>query len=365
MKTTYLKHLINKNQADSGDFLKIAAVSAVFLQSILGYGLNQHPNEATQILIGMLYNLVKYTAPAFIFGILFTNTKSQLGPNFHLKKFYLHILKAFFLPFYLWGIIYLLVFPSLQQVNHYHDWASFLWQLVNGNAAPHLWYAVMMLQFLLLMPLFNFIVEWIDKNYYQRIHKFTFILLITILLASLWLIFYDKLIFHGPHMHDWYLFDRFFMSFLLYGNLGMISAIFFEYYAQFLIKWKYLIAIIFVLSLIAINIELFRFGLPVKLVNAPYYKPSMSLYDLSVIFLISYLSLKLEKSHHRISTIIHNLANIAYLAYLPNAMWSWLCWTIFGAKLFEINSFLAILLVYILTWILSFLTAVIEKTIFS
>lgn len=181
-----MKSLTNNSQlADSGDFLKVAAVSAVFLQSILGYGLNNKLDANFQILIGFLYNLVKYTAPAFIFGILFTNTRQQLGPKFKPGKFYLHIARAFFLPFYLWGIIYLLFFQSLEQINHYHNFSEFLWQLVNGNAAPHLWYAVMMLQFLLLMPLFNYLVKWIDCRYDKRMHKFIIVLAATILLAIL------------------------------------------------------------------------------------------------------------------------------------------------------------------------------------
>lgn len=166
-------------------------------------------------------------------------------------------------------------------------------------------------------------------------------------------------------MRDWYLFDRFFMSFLLYGNLGVISAIFFEYYCDFLYKWKNLIIGIFILSFIAINLELFHYGLPIKLINAPYYKPSMSFYDLSVIFLISFIGLRISEKRQHFSKLIHKLAGIAYLAYLPNAMWSWIIWTNFGKKLFEMNTLLGIIIVYLLTWILSFATAVLEKPIFQ
>ena len=130
------------------------AVSAVFLQSILSFVLNAHLDVNTQVGIGVAYNLVKFSAPAFIFSILFTNTKYTLGPNFSIKKF---------------------------------------------------------------------------------------IFCLIIILAAAWLIFYDCLIFHGSKMREWYLFDGFFMSFALYGFLGVLCAIFFEFYCDFLLKWEYLI----------------------------------------------------------------------------------------------------------------------------
>lgn len=364
MKMNYKSFLKDKTAADNGDFLKVMAVSAVFLQSILGFALNVHPNANTQIGIGISYNIVKFSAPAFIFSILFTNTRYNLGIKFNTKKFYLKILRGSFLPYYLWGIIYLLLFPNLQQINHYHNFQSFLWQLVSGNAAPHLWYAVMMLQFLILMPLFNLLVKWIDFNFQLRIKKFIFCLIIILILSASWLIFYDCLIFHGPKMHDWYLFDRFFMSFALYGFLGVLCAIFFEFYCDFLSKWKYLIGAILILSFIVINLELFQFGLPLNLANAPYYKPSMTFYDLSVIFLISLFAIHVGPRFKKTSYLIHKLAQIAYLAYLPNAMWSWILWDLFGKILFQQVPFLSIFIIYCLTWILSFITAFLSSPLF-
>ncbi|KLD58576.1 membrane protein, partial [Lactiplantibacillus plantarum] len=67
---------------------------------------------------------------------------------------------ALFIPTIWWTAIYLILMPQLQQGSQYHDWRGFLWQFVNGNAAPHLWYNTMMLQFIILMPLFWALGRW-------------------------------------------------------------------------------------------------------------------------------------------------------------------------------------------------------------
>ena len=60
---------------DVGDYLKLGACTAVMAQPILTDALASGPSIATQTGIGVVYNLVKYTAPAFIFGILYTTTR--------------------------------------------------------------------------------------------------------------------------------------------------------------------------------------------------------------------------------------------------------------------------------------------------
>lgn len=351
--------------ADTGDYLKVVAVSTVFLQSILGFALKPTLPARTQYALGFIYNLVKFSAPAFIFGILFTNAASNLGPKFSAKKFYLRVLRAFFLPFYLWSALYLLIFPELQQIRPYHNWDQFLWCIVSGNCAPHLWYAVMMLQFLILMPLFNRLVLWLTKNPWQRQHKFVEIISWTIILAVIWILFYDTFVFHGPEMKKWYLLDRVFVSFLLFGVFGTMAAVFFATYCDVLLRWKWVIATAAIASFIWINRELFSFGLPVKLANAPYYKPSMVIYNLSIIYLISLFAITKGNQNIRLAKAVHHLASIAYLAYLPNVIWSWAMWRWFGQSLAKTHLFWAILLIFILTWIASFITAKLTAYLFQ
>lgn len=54
-------------RADWGDYLKVFACTAVMLQPILSLIIKGQPS-AVQLNLGLLYDLVKYTAPAFIWG---------------------------------------------------------------------------------------------------------------------------------------------------------------------------------------------------------------------------------------------------------------------------------------------------------
>lgn len=206
--------------ADIGDYLKLGACTAVMSQPIMSYALTTSPSIGAQTWIGIMYNLVKYTAPAFIFGILYTTTRTTIN---HRELTYGHYLKnmwhALFIPTIWWTLIYLLVMPQMQQVNQYHDLGSFLWHFVNGNAAPHLWYNTMMLQFIILMPVFWAIGRWCGQNTKRGIIAAC----AAVVIAALWLWFYDTQVFNGPHAQDWYLFDRLFISFFIYGVFGTLA----------------------------------------------------------------------------------------------------------------------------------------------
>lgn len=135
---------------DVGDYLKLGACTAVMAQPILTDALASGPSIATQTGIGVVYNLVKYTAPAFIFGILYTTTRLTLNQTALTYTDYLRQQwHALFIPTIWWTMIYLILMPQLQQGSQCHDWRGFFWQFVNGNAAPHLWYNTMMLQFII------------------------------------------------------------------------------------------------------------------------------------------------------------------------------------------------------------------------
>lgn len=141
--------------SDIGDYLKVFACTAVMAQPIMTMVMNTGQPIHTQDIFGIFYNLVKYTAPAFIFGILYTTIRvSDLKGSFSSQQHLRANWSNLFVSTIWWTLIYLLGMPRLQQVNKYHNFQTFCWQFINGNAAPHLWYNTMMLQFIILMPLF-------------------------------------------------------------------------------------------------------------------------------------------------------------------------------------------------------------------
>lgn len=335
---------------DIGDYLKLFACTAVMLQTILMFVLTTIPSATNQIGIGMTYNLIKFTAPAFIFGILYTTARKTIATPITYRHYLKQQWHSLFIPTILWTTIYLFITPELQQGHHYHNISSLIWQFINGNAAPHLWYNTMMLQFILLMPLMWLIGRWCGSN--SRRGSLTAI--VSIAGYLLWISFYDTEVFHGPHMMNWYLLDRLFLSFFIYGVLGVLAWQYRKTVDRFFRAWWPIVCLIFLGSFYWTNHELFEFGFPVKLTNAPYYKPSMILYDLSVISLISTLGIFQIDNHSTINKVIHILAEFAYKAFLSNVFWSYLLWYVFGKNLVINHLLIGALVLYTGTWLLSF-----------
>lgn len=132
-----MQQLGANSQADIGDFVKLFAVTTVMIQSIISFLMQTALPTGQQFLLGGIYEVVKFSASAFIFGILFSSTRTHPQarlcdyPRFMINRW--HIL---FIPSILWTTVYLVFLPQLQQHGHYHDLISFVWQFISGNAAP-------------------------------------------------------------------------------------------------------------------------------------------------------------------------------------------------------------------------------------
>lgn len=342
--------------ADIGDYLKVFACTAVMSQPIMSLIINLPQSQQTQVGFGILYNLVKYTAPAFIFGILYTTIRtSDLNGHFsyfkHLQKNWSNL----FVPTIWWTLIYLLGMPWLQQGNKFNSFGTFCWQFINGNAAPHLWYNTMMLQFIILMPFFWLISRYVRNN----IKRGFAVAIVTLILYLAWLAFYDYYVFHGVHQNDWYLLDRVFISFFIYAVFGGLAWQFRSYFNEFITKFWWLIVVIFILCFIWTNYELSQFGYPLNFYNAPYYKPSMTFYCLAVICLIAAFCLyQVRKRQINSLKIFHFLAIYAYRAYLANVFWNQLIWHGLNMQYHaKFHPFLTLFGCWLLTWILSFSSA--------
>ena len=342
--------------ADIGDYLKVFACTAVMSQPIMSLIINLPQSQQTQVGFGILYNLVKYTAPAFIFGILYTTIRtSDLNGHFsyfkHLQKNWSNL----FVPTIWWTLIYLLGMPWLQQGNKFNSFGTFCWQFINGNAAPHLWYNTMMLQFIILLPFFWLISRYVRNN----IKRGFAVAIVTLILYLSWLAFYDYYVFHGVHQNDWYLLDRVFISFFIYAVFGGLAWQFRSYFNEFITKFWWLIVVIFILCFIWTNYELSQFGYPLNFYNAPYYKPSMTFYCLAVICLIAAFCLyQVRKRQINSLKIFHFLAIYAYRAYLANVFWNQLIWHGLNMQYHaKFHPFLTLFGCWLLTWILSFSSA--------
>jgi hypothetical protein len=104
--------------ADIGDYMKVFACTAVMMQTVLSLVLSTNPSFSYQTPIGIIYNLVKFTAPAFIFGILYTTTRTtnqNTWSNYggYMRKQW----SALFVPTIWWTLAYLLIFPVFNKLD--------------------------------------------------------------------------------------------------------------------------------------------------------------------------------------------------------------------------------------------------------
>lgn len=345
---------IPKNSvADLGDYLKMCACTAVMLQSVLALVLSTQPSTATQLGMGVLYDLVKFTAPAFIFGILYTSTRLSYPQTVsHYPQHLRQQWSALFVPTIWWTFAYLLIFPNVQQVTTYHSVGSFIWQFINGNAAPHLWYNTMMLQFILLMPCFWLLARWVN---HQPNHAWL-VTGLTIVGYATWLWFYDTNVWHGAQTQNWYLLDRLFISFVIYGIFGVLTWCYQDVLARWLHRGRWLIGLALLAVIGWTTQQLFSHGTPVSFANAPYYQPSMTLYALLIISVIAIIGWHQIRQQSRVLPVVHWLATYAYRAYLANVFWLQVLWRLGGQSLTG-HPWLQIIGCYVLTWLLAFASA--------
>lgn len=339
--------------ADVGDYLKVFALSTVILQNVLVLGISVTPSINYQNGIGFAYDAIKFSAPAFIFGILYSTIRTTINTNIGYRRYMHNCWGLLFIPSIWWALIYLTIMPNLQQVQHYHNALTFCWQFINGNAAPHLWYNVMMLQFIILTPIFWMIGHWCDHHP----RRAWFIIAITLAFELLWLLMYDTLVFHGPYSKQWYLLDRVFLSFLIYGVLGTLAWQYHENVFRALKKYWWVLIILFIITFAWNNRQLFSYGHPLVLANAPYYKPMMLFYDLVVIGLIFVFARWQIDRHSSATHFFHLFATFAHRAFLSSSFWMAIVWWSFGKTFTAEHHVWGILIVYLLTWLMSFASA--------
>lgn len=113
--------------ADVGDYLKVFALSTVILQNVLVLGISVTPSINYQNGIGFAYDAIKFSAPAFIFGILYSTIRTTINTNIGYRRYMHNCWGLLFVPSIWWALIYLTIMPNLQQVQHYHNALTFCW----------------------------------------------------------------------------------------------------------------------------------------------------------------------------------------------------------------------------------------------
>lgn len=329
---------------NESDILKVFAVSGAILQSVLGMFLKHAHNNTDLALLAVIFNLVKYTAPVFIFAIVYGMVKG----NQHTKTshFYKEKFNELVIPYFLWATASLIFIPSLQ-VNRE---ATSFWTLIEsyfvGNSSPQYWYTVMMLQFQLLMP----VLIYTCYKFLSKPSRVIPLLAVSFVIFGAWLWMYDTYVFHGTYAVSLRYLDRFFVSYFIYALLGGIAWVYKDRFDAILHRFQFVLIPVMLLLLIWTNHEFFNFGLEdMSFGNLIYLKPSMTLYSLVVIALIYMLGRHLLLKQSRALPVFKWLSTYAYRAFTANVFILYIVLKLFGSLTDQLPFFIALMLVFLTT----------------
>ncbi|AIW41287.1 MULTISPECIES: acyltransferase [Paenibacillus] len=337
---------ININESD---ILKVFAVSGAILQSVLGMFLKYAHTNDNLALLGVIFNIVKYTAPVFIFAIVYGMVKN----NQHTKvsHFYKEKFGELVIPYLLWAAAGLIFFPEIQVNQHVASFRTLIESFVLGNASSQFWYTVMMLQFQLLMPVLIFICY----KYLAKPKRVIPLLIVSFVIFGAWLWMYDTFVFQGAYAISLRYLDRFFVSYFIYALLGGIAWVYKKQFDGVLRRIQFILIPVMLLILIWTNHEFFGFGFEdMSFGNLIYLKPSMTLYSLVVIFLIYMLARHLISVNSRSLPYYKWLSTYAYRAFTANVFILVIVLRLVGDLLSQLPLFVALLLVYLTTVACSF-----------
>lgn len=341
------------NQPDWGDFLKTGAVLCVILQTVLAFVMKVNPSRVDQSSLALIYAGAKFTAPAFICGILYTTIR--ILPHHHwgdYPRYMANQAHALYLPTLWWTLAYLVIFPQLQQGRPYQTVAGFCLKIINGNAAPHLWYSTMMLQFIALMPIFWALAHWMGRSYQ---HVGWALLLVTVFETSCFVL-YDRFIFNGPASHTLFWVDRIFPSFVIYAFLGVAMSVDHRTAARLLPRLLPAIIPAWVALWLFLGHQLAKTR-PLAFANLPYYRPLTMVYNLVGILMICGISEIVINKLPLIARGVHWIAVYAYRAFLSHAFWLEALWLILGQRVYRLPVFSLLAILYLDTVGLSFASA--------
>lgn len=337
--------------------LQSIAFLAVVLQSSLLYTMNQGNIVLEQSLImGMLFNLAKFSAPAFIFIVgfhLIRQYTKQIVYKEYIYEKTAHLLS----PYFFWSILYL--FTTNQVVT----WHGGIKSLLLGTAAPHLWYVIMMFQIHLLFPLLCTLFYWFQRRTHNQHDTYRYMAIFAIIYFLLmW--YSSHYIFNGEQLTSSAILhytDRSFLFYSFYFVMGGIAAVALKAWRLFVTKHIPLITILFFILFLFINYELFSFyGVnSIHLTVSTYLKPSMFLYIVCEILILYVLSIMIVQRRGTLYKTLRFIGNYTYGAYLAHYFFLQLITKLLSLFTIQTSTILYSLLLFLLTATLSIITMVI------
>ncbi|MGN7470582.1 acyltransferase [Brevibacillus sp. SAFN-007a] len=311
------------------DLIRAFAFLAVVYQHVIGVFIREKGlSEQAAIVYGMLFHLLKFAVPAFVFItglVLFYNYYEKVNYLAFLRKRITEIV----VPYAIWSAIYLTVVQTkLPEAGGAFFWLLFK-KLVTGTASYHLWFVAMIFQFYLLYPLWQKVFRWLQRLAAGRLRFFAVGAVVACVYASLmW--FSARYIPAHPGDFDGGWLETFFIkyrdrnSFYYFGYflLGGVAAVALPAFRDSLRKRWPLILGACCLLYVWIGYELFRDSGSgtINLNVATSLKPSMFWYTVASLLIVYGLALWIGKKQAAWVHWLGLVGKYSYGAYLMHAL---------------------------------------------
>lgn len=344
------QNLATKINMNESDVLKVFAVFGAILQSILGIMLKHTHQEGDYLILSFVFNLVKYTAPVFIFAIAYGMVKGNektKASHFYKEKF-----GELVVPYLLWATASLIFFPNLQVGTKVSSISSIIETYFVGNISPQFWYTVMMLQFQILMP----VIIFLAYKFLSKPSRVIPTIIVSFIVFGAWLWYYDTYVFHGIYAKPLVYTDRLFISYFIYAILGGIAWVYKEQFDRVLRKLQFFAIPAMLLLLIWTNYEFLGYDIKkMSFGNLIYLKPSMTLYSLVVIIILQMFARHLISINSRTLPYYKWLSTYAYRAFTANVFMMAVVLKLFGHMIDQLPFVISLVMIYLTTLTCSYL----------
>ena len=229
----------NKKRLYEIEFLHSAAFIAVVLQHILG-AYSRRGDSLVGVYelsgISVVFEIVRFAVPMFIFisGLLLCyNIDSFQYPRFLAKR-----VRKIALPYLAWTAAYFLYNANLsgETLSFPASIGELAKMALTGSASYHLWYVVMIFQFILISPLLIGLIRFLQRRYHTKkafcLIFLAFVAVCLVILKLEPLVTQDSL----PGKIFAIYRTRLFFSYMLFYGLGCICGLYYERFCAFIKK---------------------------------------------------------------------------------------------------------------------------------
>lgn len=318
---------MRKERIEELELVRSLAFLAVVYQHVIGiYMRVPGIDEQTAVVYGMLFHLLKFAVPAFVFItglVLYYNYYENMAYLAFIRKRTVEI----FLPYLLWSGIYLSLIPGFLGEGEI-TWWNLAKHIGTGSASYHLWFVVMIFQFYLLYPFWQRVFRFLRRHATNKKKLGATMVLLGIGYGLLmWFSaryipansFSFKQVWLDTYLIKYR--DRNAFYYFIYFLFGGLAAVALPVFRAKIKQYWFWICTAFLLLYGYIGYELFRdsgSGL-INLNVATSLKPSMFLYTMAQLLVVYGVALSLMK-HSRLRLWLTKIGQYSYGAYLIHAL---------------------------------------------